>query len=330
MTQKLAETRQQLFQSDKMASLERLAAGVAHEINNPLTGILTYASFLLKRTKDQPDLHSDLEVMVRETVRSREIVKGLLDFARQSIPKKIPTGIHEVIDRALKVLMNQFSLNNIKIEKNYASQLPAIYIDPNQMQQVFSNPLVNAQQAIGTGSGKITIQTDRVRLSPYGKVQIKQALCPKGHDLMDAETHIDGLPSIKLKIKINGKESFIYLDPIYGRNYFKSDIPIKVILLLRYIVPNAIFHLLTKRKNALNAIYRSIQLKSRERDNCRVVLLMIVNGSIGITWKNKALAITSKLKFLIQDVVFRRKLLIKFLIHFLPLKVNKEQDWAWL
>lgn len=328
MTQKLAETRQQLFQSDKMASLERLAAGVAHEINNPLTGILTYASFLLKRTKDQPDLHSDLEVMVRETVRSREIVKGLLDFARQSIPKKIPTEIHEVIDRALKVLMNQFSLNNIKIEKNYASQLPAIYIDPNQMQQVFSNPLVNAQQAIGTGSGKITIQTDRVRLSPYGKVQIKQALCPKGHDLMDAETHIDGLPSIKLKIM--GKESFIYLDPIYGRNYFKSDIPIKVILLLRYTVPNAIFHLLTKRKNALNAIYRSIQLKSRERDNYRIILLMIVNGSIGITWKNKALAITSKLKFLIQDVVFRRKLLIKFLIHFLPLKVNKEQDWAWL
>ena len=187
-------------------------------------------------------------MIVRETVRSREIVKGLLDFARQSIPKKIPTEIHEVIDRALKVLMNQFSLNNIKIEKNYASQLPAIYIDPNQMQQVFSNLLINAQQAIGTGSGKITIQTDRVRLSPYGKVQIKQALCPKGHDLMDAETRIDGLPSIKLKIKINGDESFIYLDPIYGRNYYKSGIQIKSNTSIEINCPKCDISLVDKEK----------------------------------------------------------------------------------
>ncbi|OQX88965.1 two-component sensor histidine kinase [candidate division KSB1 bacterium 4484_87] len=227
MTRKLAEARQQLFQSDKMASLGRLAAGVAHEINNPLTGILTYASFLLKRTKNQHELHSDLEVIVRETMRSREIVKGLLDFARQSIPKKVHSDIHEVIDRALKVSENQLALNQIQIERNYAPRLPTIYIDPNQMQQVFTNLLVNAQQAIGPNGGKISIKTAHVRLSPYGKVQIKQALCPKGHDLMDAQMRIDGLPSIKLKIKINGKESFVYLDPIYGRNHCRSEIPLK-------------------------------------------------------------------------------------------------------
>ena len=104
MTEKLMEARQQLFQSDKMASLGRLAAGVAHEINNPLTGILTYASFLMKRTKDQPDIHKDLEVIVRETLRSREIVKGLLDFARQTIPKKFKSYIHHFIELALTVL----------------------------------------------------------------------------------------------------------------------------------------------------------------------------------------------------------------------------------
>src|SRR3972149_281787 len=88
MTKKLAEARLQLFQSDKMASLGRLAAGVAHEINNPLTGVLTYSSFLLKRAKDNPELQESLGVIVRETIRSREIVKGVIDFSRQSTPKK--------------------------------------------------------------------------------------------------------------------------------------------------------------------------------------------------------------------------------------------------
>jgi two-component system NtrC family sensor kinase len=112
---------------------------VAHEINNPLTGILTYASFLMKRTKDQPDIHKDLEVIVRETLRSREIVKGLLDFARQTIPKKVKSDIHQVIERALTVLENQLTLNHIEVEKHFSKQLPQILIDPNQMQQVFTN-----------------------------------------------------------------------------------------------------------------------------------------------------------------------------------------------
>jgi two-component system NtrC family sensor kinase len=94
MTKKLSEARMQLFQSDKMASLGRLAAGVAHEINNPLTGVLTYSSFLLKRTKDNPEFQEDLKVIVRETLRSREIVKSLLDFARQSVPKKNSADIN--------------------------------------------------------------------------------------------------------------------------------------------------------------------------------------------------------------------------------------------
>ncbi|MDP3684234.1 MAG: histidine kinase dimerization/phospho-acceptor domain-containing protein, partial [Ignavibacteria bacterium] len=97
MTKKLSEARMQLFQSDKMASLGRLAAGVAHEINNPLTGVLTYSSFLLKRTKDNAEFQDDLKVIVRETLRCREIVKSLLDFARQTVPKKNNADINEII-----------------------------------------------------------------------------------------------------------------------------------------------------------------------------------------------------------------------------------------
>ncbi len=117
MTKKLSEARMQLFQSDKMASLGRLAAGVAHEINNPLTGVLTYSSFLLKRTKDNPEFQEDLKVIVRETLRSREIVKSLLDFARQSVPKKNIADINEILDKSIGVIENQLSINKVKIVK---------------------------------------------------------------------------------------------------------------------------------------------------------------------------------------------------------------------
>ncbi len=227
MTQKLSEARQQLFQSDKMASLGRLAAGVAHEINNPMTGILTYASFLQKRTKDQPEFQEDLAVIVRETKRSREIVKSLLDFARQSVPKKVQANIRQIIDMALKVTESQLALKKIKIEKDLAPDLPKLTVDINQMQQVFTNLIVNASHAIGDEGGVITIQTKLISLRPFGVAKINQALCPKGHNLMDHETKIDGLPSIQMAVKIGQETGFVNLDAIYGRNHnlYSFDVP---------------------------------------------------------------------------------------------------------
>jgi two-component system NtrC family sensor kinase len=95
MTRQLADSQRALTQADKLASVGRLAAGVAHEINNPLTGVLTYASFLLQRAQDNPEQRADLEVIVRETKRCREIVRGLLDFARQTPPRRQPTDLNE-------------------------------------------------------------------------------------------------------------------------------------------------------------------------------------------------------------------------------------------
>jgi len=219
MTQKLSEARIQLFQSDKMASLGRLAAGVAHEINNPLTGVLTYSSFLLKKTQDKPDINEDLKVIVRETKRSREIVKSLLDFARQSVPKKNKVNINEIIDKAITVIENQLTINHVELKKNFAKDLPQSILDSNQMQQVFINLLVNASDAIGEKGGTVTISTDLIKLSPYGITHIKKATCPKRHDLMDNEVKIDGMPSIKLKVSSNGYTGFVNLDPVYGRNH---------------------------------------------------------------------------------------------------------------
>ena len=227
MTNKLAEARLQLFQSDKMASLGRLAAGVAHEINNPLTGVLTYSSFLLKRTKDNSELQDDLKIIVRETKRSREIVKSLLDFARQSVPKKHKAEINEIIENALSVVENQLSINNIQLIKNFNKNNPQITVDANQVQQALINLIVNASDAIGDKGGTITISSSLISRSPYGIVQVKNAACSKQHDLIDTEVKLEGLPTIRVKAISAGNEGYINLDPIYGKHRHKYGIEIK-------------------------------------------------------------------------------------------------------
>jgi two-component system NtrC family sensor kinase len=227
MTMKLSEARMQLFQSDKMASLGRLAAGVAHEINNPLTGVLTYGSFLLKRTQNYPELQEDLKVVVRETVRCREIVKSLLDFARQSIPKKSASDMNEIIDRSVAVVEHQVSTRGVKIVKSLEPQLPKMTVDPNQMQQVFVNLIVNAADAIEAGGGAVTVSTRLLHLPPQGIAQVKSACCPKGHSLLTNDFKIEGLPAIRVKVRCNGDEGFIMFDPIYGRNRNSFELDVK-------------------------------------------------------------------------------------------------------
>ena len=227
MTQKLSDARTQLFQSDKMASLGQLAAGVAHEINNPLTGILTYSSFLLKRTQRNPELQKDLAIIVNETKRSREIVKGLLDFSRQSSPKKNCADINEIIERAIGVINNQLSLNNIKLVLDYNEQLPKAEVDSNQLQQVFINLINNAAYALNGGTGTITIKTEKKQVGPYGITQIKRAICPKGHSLIDTSIKLDGMPSIKLKSSYKGSEGFINLHPVYGNTSNQYGLDLK-------------------------------------------------------------------------------------------------------
>jgi two-component system NtrC family sensor kinase len=162
MTRNLAEAQTQLYHSDKLASIGRLAAGVAHEINNPLTGVLTYSSFLLKRANDDLEMKSDLEIIVRETKRCREIVKDLLDFARPISGNKKSVNINDVVERALNIVANQLVFNHIFIQKELNDSLPEVSIDEGQLQQVFINLLVNAADAIGDKGGTITLITSVV------------------------------------------------------------------------------------------------------------------------------------------------------------------------
>lgn len=237
MTKKLSEARMQLFQSDKMASLGRLAAGVAHEINNPLTGVLTYSSFLLKRTKDNQEIQEDLNIIVRETLRSREIVKSLLDFARQSVPKKSNANLGEIIDKSINVIENQLALKQIKIKKQIGYNPPKLVVDANQIQQVFINLFVNASDAMDKQGGSITIATRHISLSPLGVAQIKKAACPKRHSLVDNEFKIEGIPAIKVKVISNGKQGIIHFDPIYGRHHNSFDIGFSITKDSKFVCP---------------------------------------------------------------------------------------------
>jgi len=158
-TEELRKTENQLIQSDKVASLGKLAAGVAHEINSPLTGILTYSSLLLKAKEEGDPDKEDLEVIVNETNRCKKIVKGLLDFARQTEPQKVLSDINEVIDKSIDLVSHQASMQNVKIRKETEPNLPKTMIDVGQIQQVFINILLNAIEAMPQG-GTLTVSSD--------------------------------------------------------------------------------------------------------------------------------------------------------------------------
>jgi len=217
MTLQLAEAQNQIVRAQKHASVGRLAAGVAHEINNPLTGVLTYASFLQRKLEDQPEIKADLDVIVRETKRCRGIVKGLLDFSRQTPPKRQPADLNEAVRRAVAVAMNQLRLDRVDLKLDLASDLPTVSADLNQMQQVILNLLLNAVDAVGSTGGSIRIVSRRAELSPWGHTVIRGATCPRGCDLTDEETRIRSLPSIRVLQVFEGRETLVHLDPVYGR-----------------------------------------------------------------------------------------------------------------
>jgi two-component system NtrC family sensor kinase len=158
MERKLQETHLQLVSSEKMASLGKLAAGIAHEINNPLGGILIYASLMAEDLPEDDTKRGDLARIVQEASRCKEIVKSLLEFARQTEPKMEPTDINRAITDGLFFLENQALFHNIHIIKNLDPLLPFIQGNAGQLKQVLINIIVNAAEAMH-GNGTLTITT---------------------------------------------------------------------------------------------------------------------------------------------------------------------------
>jgi signal transduction histidine kinase len=216
MSRRLGEAQRQLAQADKLAAVGRLAAGIAHEINNPLTAVLTYSSFWEKRSTDNPSLHEDLAVVVRETVRCREIVKGLLDFARQTPPQRHLLDVNEIVRRATTTVAHPLELGRIALTLQLSPDLPKVLGDSNQIQQVVVNLLVNAADAVPAEGGHITVATQRRLVEPWGHAPISHARCPKGCDLLDASVRIGARPALRVLRTCDGRESVLHLDPVYG------------------------------------------------------------------------------------------------------------------
>jgi two-component system NtrC family sensor kinase len=143
-----------------MAAIGELAAGVAHEINNPLTGVLTFSSLMLKKADENHPWKKDLENIVHQTTRCRNIVRGLLDFARQRKPDKKEWNIHTLIEQTLTLVEKQAPFQNIKINKEFKAMIPMLFVDGDQIQQVFMNILLNAADAMTENGGTLTIKTD--------------------------------------------------------------------------------------------------------------------------------------------------------------------------
>ncbi|MBI4368914.1 MAG: PAS domain S-box protein [Elusimicrobia bacterium] len=144
------------LQSEKMAAMGQLAAGVAHEINNPLGGALGMTDILLEELPAETGMRPDLEVIKRSLIRCRDIVTNLLGFSRKYEFQLKPDIVQDLIDDTLKLCHEQLFLSGVRVAKNYGSKRLAVNASPAQLQQVFLNLLLNARDAM-PGGGQLTI-----------------------------------------------------------------------------------------------------------------------------------------------------------------------------
>ncbi|MFZ7126563.1 MAG: two-component system sensor histidine kinase NtrB [Desulfobacterales bacterium] len=164
MKKELERTQIQLLQAEKMASLGKLAAGVAHQLNNPLGGITLFARLVMEEYDLQEGAKEDIQRILRDAERCRDTVKELLEFARQTRHEMRPLDINRAISRTLFLLENQTLFQNILIERDFIEGLPSILADTQQLNHMFMNIILNAAQAM-EGKGKLHLST---RLSEAG------------------------------------------------------------------------------------------------------------------------------------------------------------------
>jgi len=173
-TQELKDAQEQLFQSEKLAAVGKIAATVAHEINNPLAGVFTYIKLMERRLDrsqygdvDVEKFREYLATMGREVERTSAIVHNLLDLTRQREPSKKPCDINRLIEESLVIVQNKLKLYNVEVEKRM-DPLQKVQADPSLMKQVFINVMVNAAESMHEG-GRLTIRTFR---NPDGTVAV--------------------------------------------------------------------------------------------------------------------------------------------------------------
>ncbi|MDH4050225.1 MAG: ATP-binding protein, partial [Rubrivivax sp.] len=157
-TAALREAQAEVAQGEKLASIGLLASGIAHELNNPLTGVLTFTSLLRQKMPAGSADAEDLDLVIRETKRCASIIRRLLDFAREKVPTEGPVDLNTVITEVVRFVFNPATLQHIEVETRLAANLPPVWGEADLIKQVVLNIVVNATQAID-GPGKVVIES---------------------------------------------------------------------------------------------------------------------------------------------------------------------------
>jgi len=171
-TEEIKRAHAGLVQAEKLASLGRMAAGVAHELNNPLTGITTFAHLLKQRIPPGSPEAEDLNVIIEQTERCSKIIKNLLTFARAAPSERGKVNINDVLSKTLYMVKNQEKFHNIKFNVNIENAEFIIEGDPSQFQQIFLNMLINAADAMNE-RGTITVATRKITKNNKSYVEIE-------------------------------------------------------------------------------------------------------------------------------------------------------------
>lgn len=151
-------TRKKIMESEKLALIGQLSANVAHELNNPLQGIVTYSHLLLENKPAEDSENDSLQKIVIQANRCRDIIRGLLDFSRQRKPDKTLCDVNDVLTGCVSLLEKQAQFQNVQITYDLQTDLPKAIIDPSQIERVFINLLLNAAEAMD-GNGRLTLST---------------------------------------------------------------------------------------------------------------------------------------------------------------------------
>jgi signal transduction histidine kinase/DNA-binding response OmpR family regulator len=174
----LQETQSQLIQAEKMSALGQLAGGLAHEINNPLSGILGLTQLVLENTDKDSQNYVDLKDIEKAVFRCKKIIVSLLSFSRQEKTRLEPVSINEVIEETLTLSARQMELKHIKINRQLAPGLPMVNADFQQLMQVFLNLFTNAKDAMPDG-GELTVTTALLR-TPAGAQMLMTSVTDTG------------------------------------------------------------------------------------------------------------------------------------------------------
>ena len=159
MRKELEDANIQLIQSQKIASIGRMAAGVAHEINNPLSAILIFAELIKEQFVERGESAKDVDEIISQTMRCKKIVSDLLEFSRKSTGKTSSFRLEELLQKCLELLIHKESFQDIRVTTRISEGMPNIVGDMSQLQQVFTNLFINAADAMG-GRGKLEIQSE--------------------------------------------------------------------------------------------------------------------------------------------------------------------------